>query len=291
MGETVERIMRARWLLGLVGIGLAGCDAAPKPRIEREPVRSASAATRVTRDFAVPVLMYHRVAPLSESEARNPLTRDLTVLPEDFESQVRFLKEEGYQLLSVYDVQQALLSGDPLPEKAAAITLDDGYRDNFEHAFPILRKYGASATIFLVQKTVGDARHLDWGEIRQMRGQGVRYGSHSATHADLTALDEAGLRTELLGSRRFFEAGLEEPVTSLAYPAGKFDDRVAACARGFGYLTAWKKGGGPVRPGDDPFRLPRIRVHGQTDLADFRRKASSGIWAMRQEREARRDSG
>jgi len=60
-------------------------------------------------------------------------------------------------LLSVYDVQNALLTGGKLPEKAVALTFDDGYRDNFEHAFPILKKYGAGATIFLVKETVDDS--------------------------------------------------------------------------------------------------------------------------------------
>lgn len=283
--------MTAKWVWGVVGIVLAGCGRAPEPAVTAEPPPPAPLTVKTTRDFAVPVLMYHRVSPLTEAEAQNPLTRDLTVLPEDFEAQIRFLADEGYALLSVYDVQRALLEREPLPEKAVAITLDDGYRDNFEHAFPILRRYGASATVFLVQKTVGDARHLDWRQIRQMRIGGVRYGSHSATHADLTTLDDSALESELLGSRRFLEAGLLEPVTSLAYPAGRFDDRVAEAAREFGYLTAWKKGGGPVRPGDDLLRLPRVRVHGKTDMRDFRRKVSSGVWALRMKSAARRADG
>lgn len=232
-------------------------------------------------DFAVPVLMYHRISPLTESESRNALTRDLTVLPEDFEEQVRYLRDNGFVLLSVYDVQDALLNGRGLPEKAVALTFDDGYRDNFEHAFPILKKYEASATIFLVKNTVGSPKHLTWSMIREMRPQDVRYGSHSVSHADLPSLPDALLDHELVESKRFFEAGLGEPVTSLAYPAGRFDDRVVARVRFAGYLTAWDKGGGAVRPGDDPYRLPRVRVHGKTSMKDFERKVWSGYWERR----------
>lgn len=249
-------------------------------RVEPAPAKPKPA---VTHNFAIPVLMYHRVSPLSEQEAKSPLVRDLTVLPEDFEEQIRYLTENGYALLSVYDIQHALLNGEPLPKKAVAITLDDGYRDNFDNAFPILKKYGASATIFLVKNTVETANHLTWPQIREMRSSGVRYGSHTVSHADLPGLDDRGLDYELAESRQYFEAGLKEAVTSLAYPAGRFDERVVDHVRTVGYLTAWKKGGGPVRPSDDPFRLPRVRVHGRTTMRDFERKVTSGYWTMRME--------
>jgi peptidoglycan/xylan/chitin deacetylase (PgdA/CDA1 family) len=225
--------------------------------------------------------MYHRVCPLTEGEARNELTRDLTVLPEDFEAQVKHLSENGFAILSAYDVQRALLEGTPLPEKAVALTFDDGYRDNFEHAFPILKKYGASATIFLVRNTVDGPRHLTWSMIREMCPDGVTYGSHSVSHADLPSLSDALLDYELIESKWFLESGLKATVSTLAYPAGRFDDRVVQHVRSAGYLTAWDKGGGAVRPGDDPYRLPRVRVHGKTTIEDFERKAWSGFWERR----------
>ena len=252
-----------------------GCGYSPPSNGSLRPAEPKWAGVH---DFAVPVLMYHRVCPLTDREASNELTRDLTVLPEDFEQQVKHLSDQGFAILSVYDVQNALLSGGKLPEKAAALTFDDGYRDNFEHAFPILRKYGASATIFLVKNTIDGPRHLTWNMIRKMRPKGVRYGSHTVSHPDLTSLSNDALDSELVESKRFIENGLCEPVTSLAYPAGKFDDRVVLHACNAGYLTAWDKGGGPVRPGDNPLRLPRVRVHGQTSMREFERKVWSGYW-------------
>lgn len=266
-----------------VALGTFGCTYTPQGTT---PTTAARPTWSGVQNFAVPVLMYHRVCPLTEQEARNRLTRDLTVLPVDFELQIKHLSENGFTLLSVYDVQHALLTGGKLPEKAVALTFDDGYRDNFEHAFPILRKYGASATIFLVKNTVDGPRHLTWDMIRRMRPGGIRYGSHTVSHAHLPALDDARLDHELVESKRFLEAGLRESVTSLAYPAGRFDDRVVGRVQAAGYLTAWDKGGGPVQPGDDPFRLPRVRVHGQTTMADFERKVWSGYWARLMAQEA-----
>lgn len=274
--------MMYRLAVLLVVLWLLGCG---RPPAETE-LRPSELRWVSVRDFAVPVLMYHRVCPLTEKEARNELTRDLTVLPHDFEEQMKHLADNGFAILSAYDVQRALLMGSGLPEKAVALTFDDGYRDNFEHAFPILKKYGASATIFLVKNTVNGPRHLSLSMLREMRPNKVDYGSHTVSHADLPSLNTELLDFELRESKRFLEDNLNEPITSLAYPAGRFDDRVVEHVQRAGYLTAWDKGGGAVRPGDDPFRLPRVRVHGNTSLKDFERKVWSGYWERKMERDS-----
>jgi len=120
--------------------------------------------------------------------------------------------------------------------------------------------------------------------IRGMREKRIRYGSHTVTHPDLTSIGERRLDYELTESKRFLESELREPVTSLAYPAGRFDDRVVKHVRMAGYLTAWDKGGGPVTPSDDPYRLPRVRVHGRTSINDFERKVWSGYWLRKTSR-------
>jgi peptidoglycan/xylan/chitin deacetylase (PgdA/CDA1 family) len=238
----------------------------------------------MTSEFAVPVLMYHRIDYLTPKESRSPLLRDLTVSPDDFDAQLRYLAENGFSIISAEQVQQALRTGAPLPEKCVAITMDDGYRDNFEQAFPILRKYGVGGTVFVVTSVVGDERHLTWDDMRLMLSGSMQFGSHTVHHYDLTALPLASLDFELVQSRKTIESALGTGVTDVAYPSGMYNDVVAARTRAAGYEAGWKKGGGPVRPGDDPYLLPRVRVHGKTDMADFRRKVWSGYEMMRQAR-------
>jgi peptidoglycan/xylan/chitin deacetylase (PgdA/CDA1 family) len=115
--------------------------------------------------------MYHRICNLTEREARSPLMRDLTVSPANFEAQVCYLVENGFAILSVKEVEDALREGRPLPERAVALTMDDGYRDDFTCAFHILRKYGVPATVFLVTSVVGDGRHLSWDDARVMQSK------------------------------------------------------------------------------------------------------------------------
>jgi peptidoglycan/xylan/chitin deacetylase (PgdA/CDA1 family) len=247
----------------------------------------AERALPATRRFAVPVLMYHRVADLTAREARSPLMRDLTVAPADFERQMRYLVENGFTLLLAREVEEAVREDLPLPEKAAAVTMDDGYHDNFEQAFPVLRRYRLPATLFLVTSTIGTARHLAWDEVALMHGEGVGYGSHTVSHRDLTLLSLPELDFELGESKRVLEERLIERITAVAYPAGQYNATVAARAQAAGYLAGWKKGGGPVQPGADLYLLPRVRVRGCTPWAEFCRAVWSGVYI---ERAAQRSS-
>ncbi len=227
--------------------------------------------------FAVPVLMYHRISDLTEKESRSPLMRDLTVSPAHFEEQVKYLTDNGFTCMLASDVDSAVREGKPLPERAVAITMDDGYRDNFDCAFPILKKYNVPATIFLVTSTVDTDGHLTWDNVHEMRPHPVGYGSHTVRHLDLTSLPPDQLDYELRESKRVLESKLLERITAVAYPSGAYNSEVTEKAREVGYLAGWKKGGGPVQPGDDPLLLPRVRVNGYATMDDFKRKVWSGV--------------
>lgn len=276
--------MRAVYLVGM-GLLVTGCsgpvELAPVAKVEQvEP------EVPMTTNFAVPVLMYHRICDLTPEEEKSRFMRDLTVSPKDFEDQLRFLKENGFSFLHATEVADALRLGKPLPEKAVAITMDDGYRDNFTDALPILKKYDAKATVFMVTNNFGKAERLSWPNVLEMGREKVAFESHTVSHPDLRRIGDQQLWDELTKSKQILEVGTGKLVTSLAYPAGEFDDRVVAMTERAGYLSAWKKGGGPVRPGDaaEPYLLPRIRVHGRTDLEKFRTRVMSGVYVIEGER-------
>ena len=231
--------------------------------------------------FAVPVLMYHRISDLTPKEAKSPLMRDLTVSPAHFEEQVKYLVDNGFTCLLASAVDDAVMEGRQLPERAVAITMDDGYRDNFDCAFPILQKYNVPATIFLVTSTVDTEGHLTWDNVHTMRPHPVGYGSHTVSHLDLTTLPASQLDYELRESKRVLESRLLERITAVAYPSGQYNADVTSKAKEVGYLAGWKKGGGPVQPGADPYLLPRVRVNGYATMDDFKRKVWSGVEVRR----------
>ena len=277
--------------LAILSLGVAACACQRQTIVDDYQPEPEKPAVAMTRDFAIPVLMYHRVTDLSEREKRSPLLRDLSVAPKDFEAQVKYLKEQGYTFLKVSEIEEALRLGLELPVKAVAITLDDGYRDNFTEAFPILEKYGAVATVFMVSDNFGRPQRLNPSEAKQMGASTVQFQSHSKTHADLTAISLAQLQEELVTSKQVIEQNLGAVVTSIAYPAGAFNDRVEIACVEAGYLAAWKKGGGAVQPGHvvKAFQLPRVRIHGRTDMKKFKERVRSGveIIAMRQSSRSR----
>lgn len=264
--------MLRRSLVFAFAIVLVGCVEERNVKVVKAP-KPPVKVVATTKQSAVPVLMYHRIDRLDEREKLSPLLRDLTVSPEDFEAQVKFLTENGYSVLLASEIEKAVMEGKELPQKAVSITLDDGYKDNFAQAFPILMKYRVPATIFLVTNNFGRPDRLSWDDVLQMRKEGgFGYGSHSVHHHDLTTLSQRELDLELMESKRLIEVKIQDRVSSIAYPAGSYNDFVKDRAKAAGYLAGWKKGGGPVTPSDEMLMLPRVRVSGRTGIEDFKRK-------------------
>src|SRR5690242_8132167 len=202
-----EAARLAGWLLGIT-LGLSAAQAPTGSREARVlPARPEPAPVATTGNFAVPVLMFHRISDLPPDAG--PLLRDLTVSPAEFERQVRYLVENRYAILTAGQVERAVRLREALPVRAVALTLDDGYDDNFTQAFPILRRYGLDGTLFLVTATVDSPGHVRWDEAREMLGEGMEFGSHSVRHFDLTTLSPPELDAELRDSREELERQLE----------------------------------------------------------------------------------
>lgn len=226
----------------------------------------------------IPILMYHKVSPDPRSGGLG-----LRVPPRNFEIQMKLLSNLGYQSVNLDDVVAYLRDGGPLPDKPVVITFDDGYRDNFYWARPILQKYGFRATIFLVSDQIGKTNAWDESrgfprnsllreeEIRTMLGEGFQFGSHSKTHLRLTGLEESKAREQITGSRVALETTLGIPVNYFCYPYGKYNKAVVNIVRESGYTAALTTAQGQVRKGDNIFALKRIRITGQYNKRDFLR--------------------
>ena len=230
------------------------------------------------------VLMYHRVG-----TATNDWERKYSVAPAQFAAQMRLLHAKGYRACGIDEFVRWLAGRGQLPPGAFVLTFDDGFLGVHEHAAPVLTQLGWPATVFLVSQLVGqrdvwtEAENpgltqplLGRHHIEQMACSGFSFHSHTRHHADLPTLSDERLVDELAGSRADLEDLLGQPVPYLAYPYGRYDDRVRNAAMSAGYAAAFSVQPGFNRPGLDPYRVRRLDVWGTDTPAMLLRKMNLG---------------
>jgi peptidoglycan/xylan/chitin deacetylase (PgdA/CDA1 family) len=182
------------------------------------------------------------------------------------------LHESGYQTLSLLEAVDYLRQGTSFPDRSLVITFDDGYQTMYDEAFPVLQRYGLSATVFLTVGEKGTAGPSDrlpslegrsmltWREIREMHRWGINFGAHTLTHPDLARLPFDRVEAEVCDSKAIIEDALGARVDSFAYPYGRYDRRsrqvvqqyfACACSDKLGLITA----------GSDPYTLERVDAY------------------------------
>lgn len=249
-------------------------------------------AFRLWRMFAhqvgIPILMYHRIC---EEESLSHRMSD-GISPLRFEAQMRFLKLNGYFTLSLGQVVDWMNGKIDLPKKSVCLTFDDGYRDNYYNAFPILRKYDMKATVFIAADQIGKELWYSPGvgkwskrmpdhkralyfefllrdQIREMVSQGISFQVHTCSHPHLTWLPLSEVRDELRNSKEALEKEFGEPVEFFAYPYGDFNNQVRAAVVECNFRGACSTLTGLNFPGDDSFLLKRIGIIPTGDIQSF----------------------
>lgn len=238
-----------------------------------QPQRTCDNHTVVTE--RLPILMYHRIAPTGSDEMSR-----YRVTPTAFEEQLKYLHDCGFYTVSWEEWRQAMWRRQPLPGRAIAITFDDGYLDFFEYAYPLLKHYGFSATVFLVSEQIGKSNYwdsvygetvrlMDWQHIHQLQQEGIEFGSHTVSHRQLTALSTTEVVKEGARSRAILERFLEKRIRAFAYPYGDFDPIVQHLIGACGYTIGLSCRSGLSSFNDSLLALPRLEIKGSDNLQDF----------------------
>lgn len=216
----------------------------------------------------IPILIYHYIG---NNPNPKDLARDnLSVSPDKFEAQMEYLSEGGFNTLTLDKMYQALKTGSTLPPKSVILTFDDGYIDFYFNAYPILKKYGLSATVFIPTALMNQGYYLSWDQIREMDSSGlISFQSHSVSHADLPSLDHDQLFFQLRESKKTLEQVLGKPVDFLAYPYGTSNSDVWQATKEVGYLAALGTWYSDTLSEGVIYDLPRIKIAGEYSLSDF----------------------
>lgn len=235
-------------------------------------VLSAAPAHATQAESHVVILVYHRFS--------DRVTDSMTVRTQTFESQLRLLKERGYQAVALRAVLAWL--EDPssaLPPKAAVLTADDGHRSVYDVLFPIARRDRLPVTLFVYPSAISKADYaLTWTQVRALAQSGLfDVQSHTYWHPNFkherarrTPADYVQfVRQQLDMSRKRIEAQTHQPVNLLAWPFGIYDDQLMALASQEKYIAAFTLEARAVRRGDSRFALPRFLIVEATSIEGF----------------------
>ncbi len=256
----------------LILILTVGC--APKQNFQHEPRNStnkppetpiamvekpASGSHRFPIQ-GIPILMYHAI----EFKPGN----NLYVSPDNFAAQMKFLHDAGFNTISLDELYFAFKGQAILPQKPIVITFDDGYKDQFTNAFPILKQYNFVATFFVITGGI-DKWAMTWEQVTQMSKSGMSIESHTVSHPDLRTLSNSLQTEELALSKQTIEGKLGTQVKYFCYPSGKYTVTTLGILNKLGYEMAFTTDYGKVKLTDNLLTLKRIRVSGSTDLNSF----------------------
>lgn len=205
------------------------------------------------------ILCYHRV---------NDEKKDYLSVPvAQFRAQMKFLSEQGYHTVSLSE----LLAG-KVDDKSVVITFDDGYLDNYEQAFPVMREYGFKGTIFLIAQKIGEDSFLKLSQIEEMGKANFEFGSHTLSHPRLITLTREQKLHELGDSKFVLEKLLGRPCDTFCYPFGQYDSETVNLVRGVGYQAACSNLPGVNAGVPDPYLLQRTEIAGHDAVRDFELK-------------------
>ncbi len=214
----------------------------------------------------IPILMYHQI---DVPPARGTPLRGLVVSPRNFAWQMAMLRWLGFQGLSMHDLEPYL--DGRKQGRVAGITFDDGYLNNYEHALPILKKYGHTATCYAVSDLIGQTNQWDEGMVApkalmgrshwlQWLDAGMDVGSHTCHHVDLTTSDDQLALQEMVLSKQSLQDELGTEVRHFCYPYGRCESKHAVMAKEAGYVTATTMRRGRADSARDRWLLPRVMV-------------------------------
>lgn len=224
----------------------------------------------------VMILEYHTITDAPDEDAKK-----YSITPKDFREQLQYLKDNGYETISMRDFMLAKKGKLPLPPKPIILTFDDGYEDNYSTLLPMLEEFGMKATVYMITNNIGKKGYLTLEQLKDMEKRGVEIGSHTANHIPLTELSTEKQAEEIKLSKLGLEWKGLKTIYTFSYPNGAYNDNLPSLLKENEYLTAVTGEPGINDFNTNPFLLHRTHIIKPTfGLLEFRyRLLKSEIYA------------
>lgn len=254
------------------------------------------------KKYEMPVIMYHRVIEGREEEKG---VHGTYITIEKFEEHMKYLKDKGYKTVTFEDLKNGNYRHRfDKGNKWIVLTFDDGYKDNYTNAFPILKKYGFKSVIYLL----GTLKYNKWdvdnpenpervfplmddNEILEMQEYGIEFGGHSMTHSKMSKLEKKVAHEEIKESKSILEKKLGKKMNCFAYPYGDRDSGVRKFVKEEGYEFAVATDSGDISFQEDLYNIRRIGIFPTNGLRSFKRKTSGKYNFIKIKREQKAASG
>ena len=236
--------------------------------VQLQPEKQEAAAMPVAQvtvqddPRTVMVLNYHKVVDEHMS---------LSVPLADFEQHMKWLKEYGYTSITPEELYEFIVNGSELPEKPVRITFDDGYKDNYTNAYPIMKKYGFTGTIFVVTGLLGVYdNYMTWEQAKELADNGFSIESHTYSHKSMTEASDEEISKELTKSRDTIKNKLGIDADFMAYPTGTYNLHIAELVQKAGYKGAFTIKYDNVSRESNVYALERVPIfHTENTNKDF----------------------
>ena len=235
----------------------------------------------------IPILLYHRIG--TENDCKQLVS---CVLIDEFDKEINYLKKNNYYFINTEELINYINGEIILPNKSVLITFDDGYKDNYIYAFPIIKKYNAKATIFVNTNFIGrkvplrvgsnifdevspdkaDVFYyfLSWDEIKEMHKEGIDFQPHGHSHPDLTKIGEKDIIKEICKSKEILEKTLRKKIYFFSYPFGRYDKRVISLLQKQKFKASFTVKFGIAKSKADLWTLPRNSIVKEVSFNKFK---------------------
>lgn len=245
------------------------------------------------KKWEIPVVMYHRVINSSENEG----VHGTYIYEDNFRKHMKYLKENNYEVITFKDLDKlSWRNRFNNNKKYIIITFDDGYVDNYELAFPILKNFSFKATIFLMAEStynewdVRDSSEkkfplMSKEQIMEMQDYGIEFGAHTFNHPKINKLSENEIKRQVVDCKKVLEEKIENKIITFAYPYGILNDYAKKMAKQAGYTFAVATDSGSVCLSDDLYQIRRIAIFPNTNLRSFKRKVKGNYNFIKIKRE------
>lgn len=192
--------------------------------------------TQSVKDQAI-ILTYHTVEPPTDKK-EGVMQKKYHVFPDNFRAQMQYLKDNSYVPIPMKVYVSYLRHGGSIPKKSVVITFDDGWKNQYDYAYPILQEFGYPATFYIISGAIGAHPYMSWDDVITLDKAGMDIASHTQTHANLLKTPSDQVVKEITSSKAKLEEKLKHPVRLFAYPYYAHNADVATLLQQSGYYAA-----------------------------------------------------